>query len=74
MSTKQDQQTPRQALVDHLTALFELVPYMLPPSMDFSVWVKDILSWGIDRTYSEYGSEILEHFEIEIVEPVRLLK
>ena len=72
VSNKQDRQTPRQALVDHLTALFELVPYVLPPSMDFSVWVKDILTFGYRQNIPEYGAEILEHFEIELVEPIAL--
>jgi len=69
-STKQT--TPRQALVNHLTSLFELVPYVLPPSMDFSVCVKDILTFGYRQNIPEYGAEILDHFEIEMVEPIAL--
>ncbi len=73
MSSKREgQQTPRQALIDQLTALFELVPYVLPPSMDFSVCIKDILTFGYRQNVPEYGTEILEHFEIELVEPVAL--
>ena len=69
---KADEQTPRQALVEHLTTLFELIPYVLPPSMDFSAFVKDTLTFGHRQNIPEYGAEVLDHFEIEIVEPIVL--
>jgi len=64
--------TPRQSLVQHLITLLELVPYVLPPSMDFSFWVKDTLTFGYRHNIPDYGTEILDHFEIEIVEPIAL--
>ena len=73
---KQGQQlvTPRQTLVQNLITLFELVPNVLPPSMDFSFWVKDTLTFGHRQNIPEYGAEILDNFEIEIVEPIALTR
>lgn len=70
---KQDnQQAPLQALVEQLTTLFELIPYVLPPSMDFSICVKDMLTFGYRQNIPEYGADILDHFEIEMLEPIAL--
>ncbi len=43
----------------------ELAPYVLPPSMEFSQWVKEVLSCGFQKALPDYGSDIFDHFEIE---------
>jgi len=42
--------------------------------MDFSFYVKDTLTFGYRQNIPEYGAEILDHFEIEIVEPIVLTR
>ena len=66
--------SPRQQLVQDAITLMGLAPYVLPPSLDFSLWLKDTLTFGFRQSIPDYGGEILDHFEIEIVEPFQLKK
>lgn len=63
---------PRQCLLDELKTLMELVPYVLPPSIEFASWVKDELTFGHRQSLPDYGMELFDHFEIEVVEPIAL--
>ena len=59
--------TPSQSFVQDIIKLFELVPYVLPPSMEFAQWLKDTLTFGFQQSIPEFGMEILDHFEVEFV-------
>jgi len=66
--------TPRDSLVQDIRQLMELAPYVLPPSMEFAQWLKDTLTLGFRQSIPEYGSELFDHFEIELAasEPIAL--
>lgn len=68
MKSKSDNHSPGQSVIKDITMLFELVPYVLPPSVEFSQWVKDTLTFGFQQSIPEFGMEILDHFEIDFVE------
>ncbi|KAL3784253.1 hypothetical protein ACHAWO_005030 [Cyclotella atomus] len=59
--------SPSQNFVQDLIKIFELVPYVLPPSMEFAQWLKDTLTFGYQQSIPEFGMEILDHFEVEFV-------
>ena len=59
-------------LVNEVQALAELAPYVLPPSMDFAQWLKDTLTFGFRHAIPDYGTELFDHFEIEMGEPIAL--
>lgn len=73
-SNKKSSQTlsPRDSLVQDVRLLMELAPYVLPPSLDFSQWLKDTLTYGFRQSIPEYGTELFDHFEIEVAEPIAL--
>jgi len=62
--------SPKQNLVKEVIALMELAPYVLPPSVEFSQWVKEVLSFGFRKSLPDYGGDILGHFEIELADQV----
>ena len=65
--------SPKKTMVKDVTTLIELAPYVLPPSLEFSLWLKDTLTFGFRQTIPDYGGEILDHFEVEIAEHPILL-
>lgn len=56
-----------QSFVQGVIRLFELVPYVLPPSKEFAQWLKDALTFGYRQSIPEFGVEILDHFEVEVL-------
>lgn len=64
--------SPRDGLVVDIRSLMELVPYVLPPSLFFSQFVKDTLTFSFRQPVPEYGPELFDHFEIEVSEPIAL--
>jgi len=65
--SKSDNHSQSQSFIKDIIMFFELVPYVLPPSMEFSQWVKDTLTFGFQQSIPEFGMEILDHFEIDFV-------
>ena len=64
---KEPQLSPSQSFVKDIIVLFELAPYVLPPSLEFSKWLKDTLTFEFQQSIPEFGMEILDHFEVEWV-------
>jgi hypothetical protein len=62
-----DSVSPRNSFVKDIISLFELVPYVLPPLMEFSQWLKDTLTFGFQQSIPEFGRDIFDHFEVEYV-------
>lgn len=62
----------RESFVKHVKMLAELAPYVLAPSMEFSLWLKDIMTFGFRESLPDFGAEIFEHFEIELAGPISL--
>ena len=65
--SKKSQSSPGQNFVKDVISLFELAPYVLPPSLEFSKWLKDTLTFGFQQSIPDFGMEILDHFEVEWV-------
>lgn len=65
--------SPKQNLVKEVIALMELAPYVLPPSIEFSQWVKEVLSFGFRKSLPDYGGDIFDHFEIELADQAIIL-
>ncbi|KAL3783427.1 hypothetical protein HJC23_002854 [Cyclotella cryptica] len=57
-----------QCFVKEIISLCELAPYVLPPSLEFSQWLKNTLTFNFQQSIPEFGSEILDHFEVEFVD------
>jgi hypothetical protein len=73
MHPKQSMQhLARDGLVHDLRQLMELVPYVLPASLNFSQWLKDTLTFGFRQPIPDYGAQLFDHFEIEVTEPIAL--
>lgn len=60
----------RQSFVKDIISFCELAPYVLPPSLEFSQWLKNILTFNFQQSIPEFGSDIMDHFEIEFVENI----
>ena len=56
-----------QSFVRDIIMLFDLVPYVLPPSVEFSQWLKDTLTFGFQQSIPEFGMAIFNHFEVDFV-------
>lgn len=69
---KQPNASPRDSLVEDVRLLMELAPYVLPPSLDFAQWLKDTLTLGFRQPIPDYGTELFDHFEIELAESIAL--
>ncbi len=73
MHPKQSKQhSAVEGLVNDLRHLMELVPYVLPASLNFSQWLKDTLTFGFRQPVPDYGAQLFDHFEIEVTEPIGL--
>ena len=69
---KDERGSASESLVHDLRQLMELAPYVLPASLNFSQWLKDILTFGFRQPVPEYGAQLFDHFEIEVTEPIAL--
>ena len=62
----------RESFINDVKMLAELAPYVLAPSMEFSLWLKDTMTFGFRESLPDFGAEIFEHFEIELAGPISL--
>ena len=62
----------RESFIKDIKMLAELAPYVLPPSVEFSLWLKDVMTFGFRESLPDFGAEIFEHFEIELAGPIAL--
>jgi hypothetical protein len=58
----------REGLIDDIRLLTELVPYVIPVSMNLSQWLKYTLTFGFRQRIPDYGSTLFDHFEIELID------
>ncbi|KAL3809781.1 hypothetical protein ACHAXA_001625 [Cyclostephanos tholiformis] len=67
-----ERKSARDGLVEDVKLLTELAPYVLPVSLDFSNWLRQILTFGYRQRIPDYGPELFDHFEIDVDEPTAL--
>lgn len=58
----------KEDLIDDIKLLTELVPYVIPVSMNLSQWLKYTLTFGFRQRIPEYGAILFDHFEIEFID------
>jgi hypothetical protein len=58
----------REGLIDDIRLLTELVPYVIPISMNLSQWLKYTLTFGFRQRIPDYGTILFDHFEIELID------
>lgn len=58
----------KEGLIDDVRLLTELVPYVIPVSMNLSLWLKYTLTFGFRQRIPDYGTILFDHFEIELID------